>query len=292
LSGFSNVELSYWMQRGGAGGAPDFGVVLFVDYINSDGNWANLAKLAGNGLSETTYTQFTHTLPANAYHEHGRIRFHTVTDFVGDDFFIDDVSIRDCTAADADSDGRGDACDTCVDADSDGYGQGGFDQSGCTAAIDDCDDADANNFPGNSEVCDGFDENCDGVDGSLPDPDSDGVGDPCDLCPNEPGLIAPDEPGTETSCADLVDNDCDGLTDDADADCVPACICADLDLSGTVNLVDFSSFSVCFNQNPVTNPACACADFNVDGSINLVDFSTFSILFNSSPTNSPPDCTN
>ena len=46
-----------------------------------------------------------------------------------------------------------------------------------------------------------------------------GVGDACDNCPNEPALIDPDEPGTEVTCNDGIDNDCDGDTDAADADC-------------------------------------------------------------------------
>ncbi|UCE18439.1 MAG: C10 family peptidase, partial [Gemmatimonadota bacterium] len=67
----------------------------------------------------------------------------------------------------SDGDSHGDACDNCpnmtnedqTDSDGDGYG-----------AACECDDANPKNFPGNTEVCDGLDNDCDGlVDHSDPD---------------------------------------------------------------------------------------------------------------------------
>jgi len=90
---------------------------------------------------------------------------------------------------------------TPVDSDGDGY-------SSCTG---DCDDSDAVRYPGNPEVCDGLDNNCDEL---LPIDEEDVDADlfwPCmgDCDPNNPNAN-PDAPEVE----DGVDNDCDGLVDE------------------------------------------------------------------------------
>jgi len=102
-------------------------------------------------------------------------------------------------------------CEIEVDADGDGWYEG-----------DDCDDADADNFPGNPEVCDGQDNDCNGLAdfaGGEDDFDGDGFME-CDDCDD----ADPDNfPGNVEIC-DGYDNDCNGFSDfpggesDADGD--------------------------------------------------------------------------
>ena len=226
LSGAGNVEVSYYLQRGGGGDAPETSDRLTVDYVDSSGNWSNLATYTGTGSTESTFTEYTHTLPGNAKHSSFRLRFSTYSSFTGDDWFVDNLMMRDCGAADSDGDDTFDLCEEC---------------------------------------------------------------------PYEPALLAPNEPGTELTCDDGVDNDCDGLTDMSDDDCAPSCICGDLDgLGGTVNLSDFNLFQICYGLRAPTGQCYQelfdCADFNQDGWINNSDFNTFQVLYGTVSTSSPPDC--
>lgn len=124
------------------------------------------------------------------------------------------------------------------DSDGDGYGDPENSISACELPTGyvtndtDCDDSQARSFPGNPEVCDGLDNNCDlqadeGV-GTLwyADADGDGYGDPltpsyyCTTPPNasQNGDDCDDSaatafPGNLETC-DLLDNNCDGRTDE------------------------------------------------------------------------------
>jgi len=115
----------------------------------------------------------------------------------------------------------------CVDLDRDGF-LGGNDPS---CAID-CDDTNPGVFPGAPELCDGLDNNCDGIIDetpacSCPDNDGDGFGgidatgvfcgQDCD------DFDATVNPGAPELC-DSIDNDCDGLIDND-----PSCACTDED---------------------------------------------------------------
>ena len=115
-----------------------------------------------------------------------------------------------------------------VDADGDGV-----------FASEDCDDGDAANFPGNEEICDGQDNDCDGlvdddddaVAGTTTwygDGDGDGYGldtDTLTACEAPTGYVATGgdcedgdaavNPAADEVC-DGQDNDCDGLMDDED----------------------------------------------------------------------------
>ena len=139
-----------------------------------------------------------------------------------------------------------------ADSDGDGFGdpaRSGWaceQPAGFTTDASDCDDDDATASPEGREVCDpvGVDEDCDGqvneaddsVDPSsllrlFRDADGDGHGDPAvvvEACSAEAGVVvdgddcddtAPEvHPGaTEVCDPDAVDEDCDGLSDDADA---------------------------------------------------------------------------
>ncbi|MDP2306270.1 MAG: MopE-related protein [Pseudomonadota bacterium] len=123
-----------------------------------------------------------------------------------------------------------------LDPDGDGY----------TVEEGDCDDGDANVSPGSTELCNGIDDNCDGVvdegvEGTFyADEDRDGFGDPTNAsvsCTAPSGYVtsgtdcddtsAEAWPGNAELCDD-VDNDCDGVVDDG----VTRTFYADADLDG------------------------------------------------------------
>jgi len=142
-------------------------------------------------------------------------------------------------------DGATDATTWYIDDDDDGYGSEDYTQLACEQPqgwlpdAGDCDDLDPTAYPGAAEICDGIDNDCDGVtdpDSSEDAPtwylDSDGDGDgdadvSASSCEAPSGYIetAGDcddqdpaiSPAAEEVC-DGIDNDCDGLTDDEDSD--------------------------------------------------------------------------
>jgi large repetitive protein len=139
-----------------------------------------------------------------------------------------------------------------VDSDSDGFGNEEITTEACEAPAgfvsngSDCDDTDASSYPSAEEVCDGFDNNCDGeVDEGIDllyyeDADQDGFGDdafPVEACELADGLatIGGDcddadssvNPSGEEICNDK-DDDCDGETDEG----VSEVFYADLDEDG------------------------------------------------------------
>jgi hypothetical protein len=157
-----------------------------------------------------------------------------------------------CDGADNDCDGSVDEADAAdavtwyADADGDGYGDAARDTDACaqpTGHVDDdrdCDDRDAAINPGASELCNGFDDDCDGlVDDDDPgvsglstwyaDVDADGYGDATAAlvaCFQPSGYVADDsdcsdrDPGSNpgaTELCDGADNDCDGTVDEGSA---------------------------------------------------------------------------
>lgn len=87
------------------------------------------------------------------------------------------------------------------------------DGDGFSAAAGDCDDSDAEIYPGAAEICgDGIDQNCNGID--LPctadptvDDDGDGFSEDQGDCDDTDPAINPD---AEDVCGDGLDQDCDG----------------------------------------------------------------------------------
>ena len=156
----------------------------------------------------------------------------------------------DTAIAPSDDTAAVDACEATTwyaDADGDGYGDEGISEEACDPPADfvadatDCDDADADAFPGAAEICDGADNDCDDLvdddDGDLDatttttwyaDDDADGYG---DAATSTAACVAPSthvadatdcddaeaavNPGAVEVCDEL-DNDCDTLVDDDD----------------------------------------------------------------------------
>ncbi|MED5370342.1 MAG: MopE-related protein [Myxococcota bacterium] len=166
-------------------------------------------------------------------------------EFGGPDCDDEDAAIfpgagEDCDDVDQDCDGSVDEGQEFLtwypDEDGDGWGDdaGAFDscalEPGHVLQGEDCDDWNASVHPGQLEVCDGIDQDCDGVEDDglefltwYPDGDSDGYGDDagaieaCDVpvghvqvagdCDDEQTQA---NPGRTEVCGDGIDNDCSG----------------------------------------------------------------------------------
>ncbi len=145
-----------------------------------------------------------------------------------------------CNAVDDDCDGVVDEGVTTpfwADADGDSFGDAAVETQACAAPsgyvanTDDCDDTTAARWPGNPEVCDGLDNDCnlvvdEGVQSPFwGDADGDGYGDeavetsacaaPSGYVPNADDCLDTDpavSPAETEVCHDGLDNDCDGTS--------------------------------------------------------------------------------
>ena len=132
----------------------------------------------------------------------------------------------DGVVPDDETDGDGDgalACEDCDDDDAD-LDPLDHDGDGVSSCDGDCDDGDPTRHPGAVELCNGVDDDCDGV---VPADENDGDGDghlACEDCDDE---AAATHPGAAELC-DGLDNDCDGAAgaDEVDADGDGSMACA------------------------------------------------------------------
>jgi len=242
--------------------------------------------------------------------------FDTAEDCDDDDATIHPGAGERCNGVDDDCDGEIDEDPPDVwyaDNDGDGYGDATASITSCDPSsgwVDndgDCDDSDAMVHPGAQELCNGVDDDCDEeVDEGLDvtwyaDADGDGYGDAnvttaaCDAglgwvdndldCDDSNSSVNP----LATEVCDGIDNDCDLLTDDADAGVVdPATWYYDGDADGyglehkTVARCDQPSGYAalggdCDDSDTSFNPGAAetdCADpadYNCDGSTGYAD---------------------
>lgn len=127
----------------------------------------------------------------------------------------------------------------------------------------DCNDNDPAINPAATEVCDSVDNDCDGKsdeDNICNDTDNDGDGyteNQGDCDDNNFGV----NPGATESCSDTVDNDCDGLADSADPDCVDTG--EDSDGDGSPDTVDCNPNDAAIY--PGATEVCDSVDNNCDG---------------------------
>jgi hypothetical protein len=151
-----------------------------------------------------------------------------------------DSSDNDCDGL-VDEDPAVDAPTWYLDVDADGYGSSVDAVTSCAPPSeewvlngDDCEPTNPDIHPGMTEVCNGEDDDCDGLADNppisgdtlwYPDVDRDGFGDASadGLCEPEPGFVSNNldcgdgdaevKPGVEEVCNDGVDNDCSGVAE-------------------------------------------------------------------------------
>ncbi len=145
------------------------------------------------------------------------------------DLYVHDVDGDGMSTCDADCDdgdptvydGAPELCDG-VDNDCDGVApddEQDADGDGFRSCDGDCDDGNADAYPDSPELCDAVDNDSDGVADESVDEDLDGDGySPCDGdCDDTESSVYP---GNAELCDDGIDNNCDGIVDEDDPDCV------------------------------------------------------------------------
>ena len=131
--------------------------------------------------------------------------------------------------------------DFYADADADGFGDDGdvatlCEQPAGTSTVGgDCDDGNANTYPGAVEICDGLDNDCDG---QVPADETDDDGDGVSECEGDCDDADVDNSPLNAEVCDGQDNDCDGSIDegfDLDLDSFTSCDGDCNDFDDTIN---------------------------------------------------------
>ena len=218
------------------------------------------------------------------------------TDCNDTDGAISPIAVETCDGIDNNCNGDvdGDATVNLTtyfrDADQDGYGDRNTTQSACNTPIgfvsdsSDCDDFDNDIFPGASELCNGFDDNCDGaidestaVDATLwyTDGDGDGFGGTTSQlsCAQPSGTVANDSDCNDgnitinpaaTEVCDGIDNDCDSNIDGNAVDSTVWYLDNDNDGYGNPNVI----LEACSQPSGYVANNSDCDDSN--GNANLI----------------------
>ncbi len=175
-----------------------------------------------------------------------------------------------------------------ADNDGDGYGDINSSTLSCTPPSGyvtdntDCNDSDSTSYPGNTETCDGVDNNCDGIvdEGVIntyyADTDNDGYGDANNTsiaCSAPTGYVTDNTdcddsdsnnyPGNTEAC-DGLDNNCDGVIDEG---CGGAPICDDIYLVINTLLQDVNRAEINITSSAAvnsTNPVYFYAGTDID----------------------------
>ena len=203
------------------------------------------------------------------------------TDCDDSDAAINPAATEVCDGVDNNCDGSVDEGVTTtyyLDDDGDGYGdlntttEACSEPSGYTSDSTDCDDSDAGVYPGAAEVCDGVDQDCDGVvdEGTeCFDDDGDGYTENDGDCNDGDASINPGATevcdGVDEDCDGVIDNDTDCYDDDGDGYTEDDGDCDDGDAGLNLDDVDGDGDTSCDGDCDDNDPAANLADADGDG---------------------------